>query len=97
LRYAATSFLFGCAGLAISIWPYIVPYQVTIWAGAADPQSRSFVGIGAIIIIPIFLAYQFRAYWVFRGNIREEHTPDDEGPALESRRISSQTPGLQLS
>jgi cytochrome bd ubiquinol oxidase subunit II len=97
LRLAALLFLLGFAGLAVSLWPYIVPYRVTIWAGAADTHSRSFAGVGAIVTIPIILAYQFRAYWVFRGKTIAAQPTEEEAPALHARRTSSQTPGLHLS
>lgn len=63
-------FLLGFAGLVVSLWPYVVPRHVTIWDGVADPQTLAFAGTGVAIIIPIVLAYQAHAYWVFRGKTR---------------------------
>ncbi|MFG1316549.1 cytochrome d ubiquinol oxidase subunit II [Xanthobacter autotrophicus] len=60
-------FALGLIGLVVSLWPYVVPRQVTVWDGLADPQSLAFVGVGVAVIIPIVLAYQVHAYWVFRG------------------------------
>ena len=34
------------------------------------PSDASFIGVGIAIIIPIVLAYQAHAYWVFRGKTR---------------------------
>jgi len=62
-------FLLGFAGLVVSLWPYIVPRHISIWDGAADPQALVFAGAGIVIIIPIVLAYQAHAYWVFRGKV----------------------------
>jgi len=62
-------FLLGFAGLVVSLWPYVVPRQVTVWDGAADPKTLAFVGLGLFVIIPIVLAYQAHAYWVFRGKV----------------------------
>lgn len=67
-------FLLGFGGLIVSLWPYIVPREITIWDGAADLQTLAFAGIGVLIVIPIVLAYQAHAYWVFRGK-----TVVDEG------------------
>ncbi len=68
---AALGLLFlGYSGLGISIWPYIVPPSLTIEAAAAPPQSQLFVLVGALIIIPIILAYTAFAYYVFRGKVR---------------------------
>jgi len=73
-------FFLGFAGLVISIWPYVVPRHVTVWSGAADQQSLAFACTGAALIIPIVLAYQAYAYWVFRGKtVSEPH--DAESPS----------------
>ncbi|MBZ9774054.1 cytochrome d ubiquinol oxidase subunit II [Mesorhizobium sp. CO1-1-8] len=63
-------FLLGLVGLVVSLWPYVVPRQITIWNGVSDPQTLVFAGTGLIIVIPIVLAYQAHAYWVFRGKTR---------------------------
>ncbi|MBZ9891516.1 cytochrome d ubiquinol oxidase subunit II [Mesorhizobium sp. BR1-1-3] len=67
---ALVIFLLGFGGLVVSLWPYVVPRQITIWNGAADPQTLAFAGTGLMIVIPIVLAYQAHAYWVFRGKTR---------------------------
>jgi len=66
---AMITFLLGFAGLVVSLWPYVVPRHVTIWNGVADPQTLAFIGVGLLAIIPIVLAYQAHAYWVFRGKV----------------------------
>ena len=66
---ALSWFLLGFVGLAISVFPYIVPRAVTIWDAAAPPASQSFMLVGAVIIIPAILAYTGWAYWVFRGKV----------------------------
>ena len=60
-------FLLGFIGLGISIFPYLVPRQVTIWDAAAPEQSQQFMLIGTVVILPIILGYTAWAYWVFRG------------------------------
>ncbi|MFC2254903.1 cytochrome d ubiquinol oxidase subunit II [Labrys portucalensis] len=60
-------FFLGFGGLVVSLWPYVVPRHVTVWDGIGDPQTLLFIGVGIAIIIPIVLAYQAHAYWVFRG------------------------------
>ncbi|MGX1106865.1 MULTISPECIES: cytochrome d ubiquinol oxidase subunit II [Bradyrhizobium] len=64
---ALALFLLGFLGLGISIYPYIVPRAVTIWDAAAPPESQSFMLVGALVIVPVILAYTGWAYWVFRG------------------------------
>jgi cytochrome bd ubiquinol oxidase subunit II len=90
-------FALGVAGLAVSLWPYVVPPNVTIWSGIADPQSLRFAGIGIIVILPIVLAYQVHAYWVFRGKTVIHDAEDAGRPSIQARRTSSQAPGLHLS
>lgn len=60
-------FALGLIGLVVSLWPYVVPRHVTVWDGVSDPQTLAFLGVGVAVIIPIVLAYQAHAYWVFRG------------------------------
>lgn len=57
------------AGLGISMFPYIVPPEVTILDAATPFKSQIFVFVGACILIPIILSYTAFAYWVFRGKI----------------------------
>jgi cytochrome d ubiquinol oxidase subunit II len=66
--------LFGLtlAGLAISIWPDVIPGRVTIWEAAAPPSSQIFMLVGALVLIPLILAYTAWSYWVFRGKVGEE-------------------------
>lgn len=60
----------GYLGLAISIWPNIVPPNLTLWQAAAPLTSQLFALIGALFIIPIILAYTFWSYHVFRGKVK---------------------------
>ena len=64
-------FLLGYLGLAISIFPYLVPPTLTIWDTAAAPESQIFGLIGTLIMLPIILGYTVFIYWVFRGKVRE--------------------------
>lgn len=64
---ALALFLLSFVGLGISIYPYAVPRAVTIWDAASPPSSQIFMLIGAIVIIPLILAYTGWSYWVFRG------------------------------
>jgi cytochrome bd ubiquinol oxidase subunit II len=62
-------FALGYLGLAISLWPYIVPRALTIWDAAAAPNSQSFLLIGVILLLPIILLYTGYSYYVFRGKV----------------------------
>lgn len=56
-------------GLGISMYPYIIPTEVTIVEAATPFYSQIFMFVGAVILIPIILAYTAYAYWVFRGKM----------------------------
>lgn len=57
-------------GLGISIWPAIIPPDISIWTASAPPQSQGFALVGALLIIPIILVYTAWSYYVFRGKVR---------------------------
>jgi cytochrome d ubiquinol oxidase subunit II len=56
-------------GLGISLFPYIVPYTVTLWDAAAVPSSQMFLLIGTLFILPIVFMYTGWSYYVFRGKV----------------------------
>ena len=63
-------FVLSFAGLAISLYPYLVPPQITIDEAAGPPESLAFLLAGAMVLLPIILAYTAYSYWVFRGKVR---------------------------
>lgn len=67
-------FLLSCAifllcytGLAVSLFPFIIPPNITLWQAAAAPESQLFMLYGAIPILPIILGYTAYSYYVFWG------------------------------
>lgn len=66
-------FLMGYIGVCFAIFPYIVPYQMTIYDAAAADTSLSFMLIGAAIMLPIILSYTGYAYYTFKGKTDHEH------------------------
>ncbi|MEO1987137.1 MAG: cytochrome d ubiquinol oxidase subunit II [Martelella sp.] len=62
-------FFMSYAGLGISFYPYMVPGALTIKEAAAPDSSLRFLLAGALVLIPIILAYTAYAYWVFRGKV----------------------------
>lgn len=71
MPFALTLALFGLAmiGLAISMWPDVIPGRVSIWEAAAPARSQLFMLVGAGVLVPVILAYTAWAYWVFRGKV----------------------------
>jgi cytochrome d ubiquinol oxidase subunit II len=62
--------LLGYSGFAISLWPNIIPPSVSIRDAAAPPESMGFTLVGALLIIPVILAYTAWSYFVFRGKVK---------------------------
>lgn len=65
-------FVLSFAGIGISFYPYIVPGALTIAEAAAPDSSLGFLLVGALVLVPIILAYTGYAYWVFRGKVDPE-------------------------
>jgi cytochrome bd ubiquinol oxidase subunit II len=70
-RQRYTPFLLGAAlfllcytGLGVSLFPFIVPPDITIWQAAAAPDSQLFMLYGAIPILPIILGYTAYSYYL---------------------------------
>ena len=59
-------------GLGISLFPYVVPPDITLWDAAAAPQSQAFLLVGTLLLLPIILMYTGWSYWVFRGKVRAD-------------------------
>jgi cytochrome d ubiquinol oxidase subunit II len=60
----------GYTGLAISLWPNIIPPAISIRDAAGPPESMGFTLVGALFVIPFILAYTTMSYYVFRGKVR---------------------------
>jgi cytochrome d ubiquinol oxidase subunit II len=60
----------GYSGLAISLWPNIIPPAITIRGAAAPPEAMGFTLVGALFVIPIILGYTSISYYVFRGKVK---------------------------
>ena len=69
---AASIFALAFAGLAYSLFPYLVLDRLTIWQGAAYPESLAFVLVGALITLPFILGWTIYVYRVFRGKARAD-------------------------
>ena len=57
-------------GLAVSLFPYIIPPDITIWQAAAAPDSQLFMLYGAIPLLPIILGYTAYSYYVLWDALR---------------------------
>jgi cytochrome d ubiquinol oxidase subunit II len=63
-------FLMSFLGIAISLWPMIVPLHYTLWQAASSESTQAFLLIGTLFLLPVILMYTAWSYWVFRGKVR---------------------------
>jgi cytochrome bd ubiquinol oxidase subunit II len=64
---AVAIFVLAFAGLAYSLFPYLVIDRMTIWQAAADPSALRFELVGALIVVPFIIAYTVFAHRIFWG------------------------------
>jgi cytochrome d ubiquinol oxidase subunit II len=67
---AVALFLLSYIGIAISLWPMIVPHTYTLWEAASAPSTQGFLLVGTLFLLPVILMYTGWSYWVFRGKVR---------------------------
>ncbi|MEZ5830960.1 MAG: cytochrome d ubiquinol oxidase subunit II [Dongiaceae bacterium] len=65
-------FALSYVGMAISLWPMIVPYHYTLWQAASSERTQAFLLIGTLFLLPVILVYTGWSYWVFRGKVRAD-------------------------
>ncbi len=69
--FAVSIFVLAFAGLAYSLFPYLIIDEMTIWEAASATNSLLFILWGVVITLPAILAYTVFAYRVFWGKTRE--------------------------
>jgi cytochrome bd ubiquinol oxidase subunit II len=59
--------------LAISFWPYMIPFSITIDNAAAPHSSLAFMFWGAgLFVFPLMLVYTLISYFVFHGKVKAD-------------------------
>ncbi len=67
----ALIFVSAFGTLAISFWPYMIPFVVTVDEAAAPHTSLAFMFWGeGLFVFPLMLLYTVISYSVFRGKVR---------------------------
>lgn len=74
---SAALFLTGYLGLGISLFPYLVPFELTIWETAARDNALQLMLVGASIMLPVILAYTIYVYSLFWGKVDPEESYHD--------------------
>ena len=68
--YAILLFSLAYLGIAISLFPMIVPHHFSLAQAASDPSTQIFLGVGTLFLLPVIFVYTGWSYWVFRGKVR---------------------------
>src|SRR3954452_20123711 len=66
---AVAIFVLSFAGLAYSLFPFVVIDRLTIWEAAAHPSALLFVLVGTAIVLPLIAGYTVYSYRIFRGKV----------------------------
>ncbi len=65
-------FVLSYTGIAISLYPMIVPPHFTLWEAASSDRTQAFLLVGTLVLLPVILMYTSWSYWVFRGKVRAD-------------------------
>jgi cytochrome bd ubiquinol oxidase subunit II len=72
----ALIFIAAFGTIAISFWPYMIPFSITIAEAAAPRSSLAFMFWGAgLFVFPLMLLYTIVSYTVFRGRAKSPEGP----------------------
>src|ERR1700736_2941673 len=66
----AVIFVSAFGTLALSFWPYMIPFVITVDEAAAPQSSLAFMFWGGVIVFPLMLLNTVISYSVFRGKVR---------------------------
>ena len=70
--YTVALFFLGYVGLAVGMYPWVVPFKFTLWQAAAASTSQSILLIGTALFLPLVLAYTAFCFYTFRGKSSHE-------------------------
>jgi cytochrome d ubiquinol oxidase subunit II len=100
LQLAITMTVLAFIGFAGTIWPYAIPYRVSIIEGAGDLASIKFALVGIVVVLPVVLTYQLYAYLVFGDKAHyagaSYGTSTPLSPGIHARRTHERDPRLHL-
>ncbi len=76
LPFALTVLFFLAAYLTLGVmlWPFMVPYALTVANSAAPDASLQFLFYGGVVVLPVITAYTVGVYWVFRGKTHQGYS-----------------------
>lgn len=68
---ASGLFLLAFVGLLVSVFPYLLPRQLTYMEAAAPDSSLIFMLPGIFIFVPLICAYTLWGYKIFAGKVED--------------------------
>jgi cytochrome d ubiquinol oxidase subunit II len=73
-RFSSLIFMAAFGTLAVSFWPFMIPFALTVEQAASPPESLTFMFWGAgLFVMPLTLTYTAVVYRLFRGKVVEMH------------------------
>ncbi len=72
LIFSIVIFTLCYLGIAISLYPFIMPYHLTFADASAAKESLTFLFIGVCVTLPVIFGYTIYSYRVFRGKVSHE-------------------------
>ena len=74
-RFSALIVVAAFGTLACSLWPFMIPFALTVEQAASPPASLTFMFWGAgLFIMPLTLIYTAVVYRLFRGKVADAQT-----------------------
>ncbi|HEY2338731.1 MAG TPA: cytochrome d ubiquinol oxidase subunit II [Burkholderiales bacterium] len=68
---AVAIYVLAFAGLAYSLFPFIIIDRMTIWQAAAHESALKFVLVGAVLVLPFIAGYTIYVYRLFGGKTKD--------------------------
>jgi cytochrome d ubiquinol oxidase subunit II len=75
-------FIVSFVGLAVSLYPYLVPPVMAIDAAASSSTTLVFMLAGIGMLLPVMLVYNGFQYLVFRGKIFQVRADTDSAAGI---------------
>lgn len=67
---AMSLFAMSYLGVAVSLWPMIVPRHYSVWQATSSEGTQAFLLVGTLFLLPVILIYTAWSYWVFKGKLK---------------------------
>jgi cytochrome d ubiquinol oxidase subunit II len=65
----AVIFVSAFGTLALSFWPYLIPFVISVDEAVAPQSSLVFMFWGGVVVFPLMLLYTLISYSVFKGKV----------------------------